>query len=81
MKEDIKLIISSKNIFLSADKTKNFFEIMKEDYEKVIHDNVTKKYKKADMSLPKRLTEKQEKLQKPLMLLIDLIPWQNKSAL
>ena len=81
MKEDIKLISSSKNIFLSADKTKNFYEITKEDYEKVIHDNVTKKYKKADMSLPKRLTEKQEKLQKPLMLLIDLIPWQNKSAL
>ena len=29
----------------------------------------------------KGLAENQEKLQKPLMSLIELIPWQNKSAL
>ena len=40
-----------------------------------------KKYKKANVPLPKGLTEKQKKLQKPLMSLIDLIPWQKKSAL
>ena len=37
LKEDLKLINSSKNIFLSADKAKNFYEITKEDYEKIIH--------------------------------------------
>ena len=54
LKEDLKLINSSKNIFLSADKTQNFYEITKKGYEKIIHENVTKKYKKANMSLPKR---------------------------
>ena len=81
LKEDLKLINSSKNIFFSADKTQSFYGITKEDYEKIIHENVTKKYKKANMSFKKRLTENQEKLQKPLMLLIELIPWQSKSAL
>ena len=41
-KEDIKLINSSKNIILSADKTQNFYEIKKEDYEKIIHENAIK---------------------------------------
>ena len=54
LKEDTKLINSSKNIFLWADKTQNFYEIMKKNYEKIIHENVTKKYKNADMSLPKK---------------------------
>ena len=61
MKEDIKLINSSRNIFLSAEKTENVYEITKEDYEKIIHENVTKKYKKADMSLPKRINREPRK--------------------
>ena len=63
MKEDIKLINSSENIFLSADKTQNCHEIKKEDYEKIIHGNVLKTYKKADMSLPKRINREAKKLQ------------------
>ena len=81
MKEDLKLINSSKNIFLLADKTQNFYEIKKEDYEKIVHENATKKYKKANMSLPKRINRDAKKLQKPLMSLLELIPRQNKSAL
>ena len=81
LKEDLKLINSSKNIFLSADKTQNFYEITKKDYEKIIHENVTKKYKKALCLCQKGvLTEKQEKLQKPLMSLVEFIALQNKSA-
>ena len=53
LKEDIKLINSSKNIFLSADKTQSFYEIKGEDYVQIIHENVTKAYKKADISFPK----------------------------
>ena len=34
LKDDLKLINSSKNFFLSANKTQNFYEMMKEDYEK-----------------------------------------------
>ena len=50
LKEDLKLINSSKNIFFSADKTQSFYGITKEDYEKIIHENVTKKYKKANIN-------------------------------
>ena len=42
-KKDFKLINSSKNIFLSADKTQNIYEIKEEDYEKIIHGKVTKR--------------------------------------
>ena len=61
LKEDLKLIISSKNLFLSADKTKNFYEIIKKGYEKIIQENVTKKYKKANMSLPQRTNRRARK--------------------
>ena len=49
--------------------------------KKIIHENVTKRYKKANMSLPKRINRDVIKLQKPLMSLIELIPWQDKRAL
>ena len=64
LKEDLKLIISSKNLFLSADKTKNFYEIIKKGYEKIIQENVTKKYKKANMSLPQRTNRPARKIAK-----------------
>ena len=57
LKEDIKLINSSKNALLSGDKTQNFYEINKEDYEKIIHENVTKTCKKSDVSLPKKINK------------------------
>ena len=78
MQEDFKLIHSSKSIFLSADKTQNVYEITMEDSEKTIHKNVTKR---LICLYQKGLREKQKKLQQPLMSLIDLISWQNKSAL
>ena len=62
LKEGLKLINSSKTIFLSADKTQNFYEIPKDDYEKIIHENVTKKYKKPNMSLPKRINREARKI-------------------
>ena len=64
LKEDLKLINSSKIIFLSADKTQNVYEISKGDYEKIIHKNVTKKYRKANMSLTKRINRETRKIAK-----------------
>ena len=55
LNEDIKNIKSSKKMFISADKTQNFYEIKKEDHEKILHENVTKTYKKANLSLPTRI--------------------------
>ena len=53
--DQLTMINSSKNIFLSADETQNFYKIKKEDYQKIIHENVTKAYKKVDISLAKRI--------------------------
>ena len=44
--EDTKNIESSKKMFILADKTQNFYEIKKEDHEKILYENVTKTFKK-----------------------------------
>ena len=36
LNEDIKNIKSSKKMFISADKTQNFYEIKKEGHEKIL---------------------------------------------
>ena len=48
LNEDVKNIKSSKRMFISADKTQ-------EDHEKMLYKNVTKTYKKANPSLPKKI--------------------------
>ena len=42
-------------MFISADKTQNFYEIKKEDHEKILYENVTKTYEKANPLLPKKI--------------------------
>ena len=55
LNEDIKNIKSSKKMFISADKTQNFYEIKREDHEKILYENLTKTYKKANLSLPTKI--------------------------
>ena len=42
---DVRRIQTSKNVFVKADKTSNFYEMSKEEYNKLMRDNVTGKYK------------------------------------
>ena len=42
LNEDINKIRSSDKLFVSADKTQNYYEITKENYNKILHDNITK---------------------------------------
>ena len=53
-------IRSSNELFVSADKTQNHYEIAKENY-KILHDNITKTYKKAQPSLPKKINMEAKK--------------------
>ena len=46
-KEDINKIRKSKNVFVFTDKTINLYEMTPEKYEKLLQENVTKRYKKA----------------------------------
>ena len=82
LKEEIKLISSLKNIFFQQIRHNIFMKSRKKIMKKKkIRESVTKTYKKADISLPKRINREAKRLQKLLMLLRDLISWQNKSAL
>ena len=51
-------------MFISADKTQNFYEIKKEDHEKILYENVTKTYKKANPSLPNKINIEAKKIAK-----------------
>ena len=55
LNEDIYKIRSSDKMFVSADKTRNYYKITEENYNKILHDNITKTYKKAQPSLPKMI--------------------------
>ena len=42
---DVKEIISSKDVFISADKTPNIYRMSGDKYRKLLNDNITKSYK------------------------------------
>ena len=48
MKQDIKSIRSTDKVLMGADKTTNFYKVKPETYEKLLKENVTKEYKKAE---------------------------------
>ena len=68
LNEDIKNIKSSKKMFISADITQNFYEVEKEDHEKILYKNMRKTYKKTNPSLPKKINKEAKKITKELNL-------------
>ena len=51
LKKDVRRIKSSKNVIVAADKTPNFYELSKEDYNRLLSNNITTSYKKADQNV------------------------------
>ena len=47
LNRDIESIRSSKNVLVFADKSTNLYELSLENYQKLIHDNITQRYKKS----------------------------------
>ena len=47
LSRDIKEVKKSKSIFVPADKTTNIYKLSPDSYKKLLHENVTSKYKKA----------------------------------
>ena len=43
---DIRKIRKSNNLFVSADKSRNIYKVSKASYERMMHENITKTYKK-----------------------------------
>ena len=46
--QDVRNIRSSENVLVFADKSTNLYELSKEQYTKLLKDNITRSYKKAD---------------------------------
>ena len=50
LKEDMSKIKQSPKVFVFVDKTSNIYEMPEQKHKKLIHDNVTKAYKKAPLN-------------------------------
>ena len=48
LKDTLDRIKQSKDLIVAADKTRNFYSIKPENYEKMRHEDITKTYKRAD---------------------------------
>ena len=46
LRQDAKRITSSTKVFIPADKTQNYYELTKEDHDKILLENVTRPIKK-----------------------------------
>ena len=55
LNSDLKNIRNSKNLFVFADKTNNLYEMSKENYNKLLNENITKTYKKTDSSMKDKI--------------------------
>ena len=47
LNEDILNIKSSPDVYALADKTTNIYKLPPQDYRKLLHENITKSYKKS----------------------------------
>ena len=54
---DIKDIKSSRKTLTRADKTSNFYKMTKEKYDQLLHNSITKTYKKANSNITKTINE------------------------
>ena len=57
LNSDIKDIKSSKKTYTPADKTSNFYKLDKEQYEHLLHNSITKNYKKTNPDIDKTINE------------------------
>ena len=59
MSSDIKdKIRGSNDLLIKADKTSNYYRMKPENYEELLHNNITKTYKKIDDSLATSIEKK-----------------------
>ena len=68
LKVDIERIKSSDNMLVFADKTTNIYEIDRDTYNKLLHDNITKSYQKANIAVKKKIDNETKAFEKRLDL-------------
>ena len=62
LKKDVKYINRSKNIFVQADKTNNIYEMEPDEYRKLMRDNITSIYSRADVNYEKEINTQAKKI-------------------
>ena len=68
LKADIKRINRNKDIIVPSDKTDNFYSIPVQTYKKMLLDNITKEYRKSDMSMVNKINREAAKIARNLEL-------------
>ena len=68
LKKDVNHINNSKNIFVQADKTSNIYEVEPEMYKKLMRDNITANYSKADENFERDINVEAKKLTEKLSI-------------
>ena len=61
--DDIKAINSSDKVFVSADKSRNIYKMDKDQYTKVLQENITKTYIKTNKNYVNKITKRQVRSQ------------------
>ena len=51
LRQDVNIIRNSKEVFVPADKTSNYYRINRPQYEKLVKDNTTAKYKRTNSKI------------------------------
>ena len=57
---DVKKINSSKKVLIFADKTRNVYELDKNQYDKLLRENITKTYRKAAGPIEEEINQDQD---------------------
>ena len=68
LKNDVKEINKSEKLLVFADKTNNMYRMDKEHYEKMLHDNITKSYKKSANGILEDINNEAREIAKSLKL-------------
>ena len=68
LQKDIQSIKLSNKMFVAADKTTNIYEMDVDNYRKLLRDNITSTYKKADKSLTKKINQEAKHIAEKLKL-------------
>lgn len=65
---DIQSIKSDNRLFVKADKSKNFYKLEATQYNKLLHENITKTYKKADSNQLIKIDDKAKTITEKLRI-------------
>ena len=68
LNKDIQGIQSSKNVSVFADKSTNLYELSCENYQKLLHDNITQTYNKAPTNAKRDVDRKTKSFAKTLKI-------------